>query len=187
MLLQIIQRRLEDPATFKSRTTPGGFDFDIDKLYFLKKEFAGTKTRKYHHEQLSSSQLHEIWAKYYEEHDDDLQALQTYVWASGEYTVTKKGNIIVPNMPYNRYWEAVFPNRDKQEAIEPYIQAYCKEHNIELDKVTYEDTYEFEEYDFDKNPYENTRAARNNMLLQIIQRRLENSNFVTVDRTYVIS
>ena len=26
MLLQIIQRRLEDPATFKSRTTPGGFE-----------------------------------------------------------------------------------------------------------------------------------------------------------------
>ena len=153
-------------------TTLAGFDFDIDKLYFLKKEFAGTRTRQYHHEQLSSSQLHEIWAKYYEEHDDDLQALQTYVWASGEYTVTKEGNI-VPNMPYNRYWEDVFPNRDKQEAIEPYIQAFCKEHNIELDKVTYEDTYEFEEYDFDKNPNENTRAARNNMLLQIIQRRLE--------------
>ena len=153
-------------------TTLAGFDFDIDKLYFLKKEFAGTRTRKYHHEQISSDQLHEIWAKYYEKHDDDLQALKTYVWASGEYTVTKDGNI-VPNIPYNRYWEAVFPNRDKQEAIEPYIQAFCKEHNIELDKVTYEDTYEFEEYDFDKNPNENTRAARNNMLLQIIQRRLE--------------
>ena len=153
-------------------STLAGFDFDIDKLYFLKKEFAGTRTRKYHHEQISSNQLHKIWAKYYEEHDDDLQALKTYVWASGEYTVTKKGNI-VPNMPYNRYWEAVFPNRDKQEAIEPYIQAYCKEHNIELDKVTYEDTYEFEEYDFNKNPNENTRAARNNLLLQIIQRRLE--------------
>ena len=153
-------------------STLAGFDFDIDKLYFLKKEFAGTRTRKYHHEQISSNQLHKIWAKYYEKHADDLQALQTYVEASGEYTVTKKGNI-VPNMPYNRYWEAVFPNRDKQETIEPYIQAYCKEHNIELDKVTYEDTYEFEEYDFNKNPNENTRAARNNLLLQIIQRRLE--------------
>ena len=67
-------------------TTLAGFDFDIDKLYFLKKEFAGTKTRKYHHEQISSNQLHEIWAKYYEEHDDDLQALQTYVWASAIVT-----------------------------------------------------------------------------------------------------
>ena len=153
-------------------TTLAGFDFDIDKLYFLKKEFAGTRTRKYHHDKLNNSQLNTIWQKYYEEHDEDLEALKSYVYATGEYTVTAKGTIR-PNMPYNRYWEDVFPNRDKQEAINPYIQAYCKEQGIELDKVTYEDTYEFEEYDFDKNPNENTRAARNNMLLQIIQRRLE--------------
>lgn len=35
------------------------------------------------------------------------------------------------------------------------------------EKVTY-----FEEYDFDKSPLENTKAARNNMLIELIQQRL---------------
>ena len=31
---------------------------------------------------------------------------------------------------------------------------------------------DFEEYDFNKSPLENTRAARNNMLINLIQQRL---------------
>lgn len=74
-------------------TTISGFDFDIDKLYFMRKEFVATK-----------------------ENDDAVNKLLSDIFGSN--------------------------------------------------------SVQFQEYDYSKPPLENTRAARNNMLLHLIQQRL---------------
>lgn len=79
-------------------TTIAGFDFDVDKLYFMRREY---KARK---------------------------------------------------------------KQSSDEATDNLLSAIFSQDTSAL--------VEFEEYDFDKSPLENTRAARNNMLINLIQQRL---------------
>ena len=79
-------------------TTIAGFDFDVDKLYFMRREFKAKK------------------------------------------------------------------KQTTDEATDKLLSAVFGQDTSSL--------IEFEEYDFDRTPLENSRAARNNMLIELIQRRL---------------
>ena len=55
-----------------------------------------------------------------------------------------------------------------------YKAKKSKNKQAEVDKILSADTkIEFEEYDFSKSPIQNSKAARNNMLINLIQQRLE--------------
>lgn len=79
-------------------TTIAGFDFDVDKLYFMRREYRALK------------------------------------------------------------------KQSTDEATDALLSAVFSEDTSQL--------IDFEEYDFNKSPLENTRAARNNMLINLIQQRL---------------
>lgn len=149
-------------------TTIAGFDFDIDKLYFFKKEFR-VKDITYKHSQLKDSDLVDIWARFYTDHLNIKEALSMTREGLGESYIDADGKLHTLH-PLNYYWDAAGIPMDKQAAIEPYIKEYCEEENINLDEVQVERT--FDTYDPDKTPLENSKAARNNMLLHIIQQRL---------------
>lgn len=84
-------------------TTIAGFDFDIDKLYFMRREYKAKKARR----------------------NDTQGRLENRLTSM----FNTKGSLL-------------------------------------------EDMYEFEEYNTDLSPLENTTAARNNMLIELIQQRL---------------
>lgn len=161
-----------------SRTTTAGFDFDIDKLYFFMREFAQTK--------ISKQQEADIWADIYglkynkEGHivggneiyqalkeaqaadqrgsrqlDKLLGALTNSESASGIREANDKaGNLI----KLHDYWESAGLEGTAEEAFNKYLV----DHGIT----------EFETYNPELSPLENTRVSRNNMLLDLIRQRL---------------
>lgn len=130
-------------------TTIAGFDFDIDKLYFMRNE--------YRQRELSSSEVAEIWKEFYETYPNIKDVLEE---AREEDTES-------PNRLY-KYWDKAGLPYSYKEAFAQFIadRGYIS----------------FESYDFSKSPLDNTRAARNNMLIKLIQERL--MDYETFEQRY---
>lgn len=130
-------------------TTIAGFDFDIDKLYFMRNE--------YRQRELSSSEVAEIWKEFYETYPNIKDVLKE---AREEDTESL-------NRLY-KYWDKVGLPYSYKEAFAQFIadRGYIS----------------FESYDFSKSPLDNTRAARNNMLIKLIQERL--MDYETFEQRY---
>lgn len=130
-------------------TTIAGFDFDIDKLYFMRNE--------YRQRELSSSEVAEIRKEFYETYPNIKDALKE---AREEDTES-----------FNRlykYWDKAGLPYSYKEAFAQFIadRGYIS----------------FESYDFSKSSLDNTRAARNNMLIKLIQERL--MDYETFEQRY---
>lgn len=130
-------------------TTIAGFDFDIDKLYFMRNE--------YRQRELSSSEVAEIWKEFYETYSNIKDVLKE---AREEDTESL-------NRLY-KYWDKAGLPYSYKEAFARFIadRGYIS----------------FESYDFSKSPLDNTRAARNNMLIKLIQERL--MDYETFEQRY---
>lgn len=130
-------------------TTIAGFDFDIDKLYFMRNE--------YRQRELSSSEVAEIWKEFYETYPNIKDVLKE---AREEDTESL-------NKLY-KYWDKAGLPYSYKEAFAQFIadRGYIS----------------FESYDFSKSPLDNTRAARNNMLIKLIQERL--MDYETFEQRY---
>lgn len=130
-------------------TTIAGFDFDIDKLYFMRNE--------YRQRELSSSEVAEIWKEFYETYPNIKDVLKE---AREEDTESL-------NRLY-KYWDKAGLPYSYKEAFAQFIadRGYTS----------------FESYDFSKSPLDNTRAARNNMLIKLIQERL--MDYETFEQRY---
>lgn len=130
-------------------TTIAGFDFDIDKLYFMRNE--------YRQRELSSSEVAEIWKEFYETYPNIKDVLKE---AREEDTESL-------NRLYKCWDKAGLPYSYK-EAFAQFIadRGYIS----------------FESYDFSKSSLDNTRAARNNMLIKLIQERL--MDYETFEQRY---
>lgn len=130
-------------------TTIAGFDFDIDKLYFMRNE--------YRQRELSSSEVAEIWKEFYETYPNIKDVLKE---AREEDTESLNG--------LYKYWDKAGLPYSYKEAFAQFIadRGYIS----------------FESYDFSKSPLDNTRAARNNMLIKLIQERL--MDYETFEQRY---
>lgn len=130
-------------------TTIAGFDFDIDKLYFMRNE--------YRQRELSSSEVAEIWKEFYETYPNIKDVLKE---AREEDTESI-------NRLY-KYWDKAGLPYSYKEAFAQFIadRGYIS----------------FESYDFSKSSLDNTRAARNNMLIKLIQERL--MDYETFEQRY---
>lgn len=135
-------------------TTISGFDFDIDKLYFMMREYKFKERRIY--ENLSEETKRDIWNKVYETYPNIESELRDYR--------DSKGN---PNSALNSYWDLAVPSYDK-DAL--FAEA-AKELGIELGNYTTELIPDYA-YDPSKSPLNNDKAKRNNMLIKLIQQRL---------------
>ena len=165
-----------------SRTTTAGFDFDIDKLYFFMREFAQTH--------LSDRQIENIWNAIYDAHPEWKEALQNARFMDrkgqsllGEITgmfshsnemadIANSNEKAAPERLYN-YWEAAGLEGTPEEAFTKYLEDHRKEYPI------------FDTYNPQNSPLNpvknskgeivtpgNTRAARNNMLIDLMRQRL---------------
>lgn len=149
-------------------TTISGFDFDIDKLYFMRYEF---KSRP-----LSKEDVEKIWKDFYNDNPKVKDALLKARKAE-ESTQSLIEEIFKPYMNSDlakgvvetdgtkdrlyKYWKAAGLEGSPKEAISEYISANAEKYNTE-----------FMSYDYTKTPLDNDRSARNNMLINLIQHRL---------------
>lgn len=130
-------------------TTIAGFDFDIDKLYFMRNE--------YQFKEMTKEQIEEAWKDFYSEHPDLYQELKELKGADegvGKLLSSLLGTEV-----------------SEKDRLFKYKEGVTAEFNQWLagrrSKYSTLDTY-----DFDKTPLENSRATRNNMLISLIQQRL---------------
>ena len=144
-------------------TKIAGFDFDIDKLYFMRKEFRKhSYDTRYNENNYSAEDRIEIFNDIYDQYPEIKEAL-----------LVAKTNSNNKFKPLNRYWDEadierrfgynkaeLFEYHAKDLGIDPELEKYGE-------KVSY-----FEEYNFDKTPENNTRTARNNLILDLIRARL---------------
>ena len=151
-----------------SRTTTAGFDFDIDKLYFFMREFAQTH--------LSEKDIEDIWNGIYEEHPQWKSALQEARANDklGEKLMGPLAAMFKDNMSglgeMNQqakskdrlyyYWESAGLEGTPEEAFNKYLENHRKDYPI------------FDTYNPEVSPLENTRVARNNMLIDLMRQRL---------------
>ena len=149
-------------------TTISGFDFDIDKLYFMRYEF---KSRP-----LSKEDVEKIWKDFYNdnpkvkgallkarEDEENTQSLIEEIFKPYIHSDLAKGIVETDGTKDRlyKYWKAAGLEGSPKEAISEYISANAEKYNTE-----------FMSYDYTKTPLDNDRAARNNMLINLIQHRL---------------
>lgn len=149
-------------------TTISGFDFDIDKLYFMRYEF---KSRP-----LSKEDVEKIWKDFYNDNpkvkgallearkaEENTQSLIEEIFKPYIHSDLAKGIVETDGTKDRlyKYWKAAGLEGSPKEAISEYISANAEKYNTG-----------FMSYDYTKTPLDNDRAARNNMLINLIQHRL---------------
>lgn len=149
-------------------TTISGFDFDIDKLYFMRYEF---KSRP-----LSKEDVEKIWKDFYNDNpkvkgallearkaEENTQSLIEEIFKPYIHSDLAKGIVETDGTKDRlyKYWKAAGLEGSPKEAISEYISANAEKYNTE-----------FMSYDYTKTPLDNDRAVRNNMLINLIQHRL---------------
>lgn len=171
-------------------TTIAGFDFDIDKLYFMQREYHKHYSPSYYDENnFSSADTEDIWKKIYEANPDIYNALvkareedeakhPEYVYYEKVYKWGKVYEKPVGHKYHvNHYWkeagiEEKF-NKKKNDLFAETAQTLGFVPTREISKDS--PTEYFETYDFNYPPEDtqhNSRAARNNLLITLIQERL---------------
>lgn len=130
-------------------TTIAGFDFDIDKLYLMRNE--------YQYKKMTEKELEKAWKDFYKEHPDlykELVDLRGADKGVGELLTSLLGVEVSSQDRLYKYKEGV------TEQFNEWLSS-------RREKYSSLDTY-----DFEKSPLENSKAARNNMLINLIQQRL---------------
>lgn len=168
-------------------TTIAGFDFDIDKLYFMQREFHKHYNDKaYVESNFSESDKADVWSAFYEQNPEIKEALErAREEAEGnnpdlvEYIpILRKGidtgrKRLHHKTTLNSYWNAANIEggfgKNKGVAFAETAQSEGIKPTQNMSTVSSE---WMESYDFDKSPEENTRASRNNLLITLIQARL---------------
>lgn len=162
-----------------SRTTTAGFDFDIDKLYFFMREFAQTK--------LSDADITNIWSKIYdlkfndagrviggneiynalvERRKLDMSGMDQLKGLSEVFDRSTSWNELVEGSGKNgigklhEYWESAGLEGTDAEAFTKYLEDHRDEYPV------------FDTYDPTISPLENSKASRNNMLIDLMRQRL---------------
>lgn len=150
-----------------SRTTTAGFDFDIDKLYFFMKEFR--------QRELSEDTVSDIWNDIYKNHPEIKNALlDVYEEANSKRTsksemaaqlqgLINEGNVESPDFLY-KYWSKTGLSGTASEYFHKYLETY---------KLSHPDVNLYEIYNPNISPMENTRAARNNLFIDLFRARLQ--------------
>lgn len=168
-------------------TTIAGFDFDIDKLYFMQREYHKHYNDKaYVENNFSESDKYAVWNAFYEQNPEIFEALTRAREEEEEnnsdlveYKPIMRNGVDtgrvrkVHKTTLNSYWDAAnieggfgknkgvaFAETAQAEGIKP------------TQNVTTNTSEWLEIYDFDKSPEENSRASRNNLLITLIQARL---------------
>ena len=145
--------------------TVAGFDFDIDKLYLVRKEF---KSRKF-----TDKEISQIWASLYRDNPDikDFLKMEQFIALTEEANASgaKLSQISDLNEAQDedkkektrlyQFWEAAGLEGTPREAFRDYVLSHPK-------------LWKYEEYDFKKTAKQNTKAARNNMFLHLALQRL---------------
>ena len=166
-------------------TTISGFDFDIDKLYFMRRQFK--RKSYYRQEGFNSNELFDIFAEIYENHPEIKSALEQIRDDSGDYTyVTKhrKNGETYQAKEYdhnlNHYWDQMLeqnpsfvadPSYSKDALFTEAVASLMEQGKLDARDKTKQ--YYLDTYNYDKTPLENSRIARNNMLIDLIQQRLQ--------------
>lgn len=145
-------------------TTIAGFDFDVDKLYFMRREFRRhTVNSQYDERNFSKEDRYDIFAEIYEQHPEIQDALNRE-----RDKVDPEGRT-----PLHTYWNAAKIDERFGISKNELFESTAKYLEIEPETIVDNAGEEyFEDYDFDKTPEQNTRAARNNLLIDLIQARL---------------
>lgn len=145
-------------------TTIAGFDFDVDKLYFMRREFRRhTVNSQYDEKNFSKEDRYDIFAEIYEQHPEILDALNRE-----RDKVDPEGKT-----PLHTYWNSAKIGERFGISKNELFESTAKYLEIEPETIVDNAGEEyFEDYDFDKTPEQNTRAARNNLLIDLIQARL---------------
>ena len=148
-------------------TTIAGFDFDVDKLYFMMREFVQAK--------LSDEQIESIWKEIYNrnpeikrklskarEKDNNTQSFINDLFKGFYHSELAQDIAEVPNIKDRlyKYWNDAGLEGSPEELFSQYLDEFGDEY------------FSFETYNFDESPLESTKAARNNMLIELIQQRL---------------
>jgi hypothetical protein len=136
-------------------TTIAGFDFDIDKLYFMKKSF---EVQDSYYESYTDEEKDRIFSHIYSQRPDILNMLT-------QLRGTEKKSL-------NSYWDkmlATYPSiaEDSSYNKDKLFNAAARELGIIKEKKVV-----WDDYDFNKSPYQNSKTARNNLLVEIIRQRL---------------
>ena len=158
-------------------TSIAGFDFDIDKLYFMLNEYIQTK--------LTEKQIEEIWNNIYKGHPEIKAALSKAKKENSEtqdliselfksFYNSELAQDIAETSPTKdrlyKYWKEAGLEGNPEDLFSKYLEEHSEEYLT------------FESYDFNKSPLENSKAARNNMLIKLIQERL--MDYETFEQRY---
>lgn len=158
-------------------TSIAGFDFDIDKLYFMLNEYSQAK--------LTDKQIEEIWNNIYKEHPEIKAALSKAKKENSEvqdliselfksFYNSELAQDIAETSPNKdrlyKYWKEAGLEGNPEDLFSKYLEEHSEEYLT------------FESYDFNKSPLENTKATRNNMLIKLIQERL--MDYETFEQRY---
>ena len=179
-------------------TTIAGFDFDIDKLYFMQRDYRKhVKDHYYTEENYGEAAKNIIWAAFYKENKKVQAALEDARREAeianpnkllGSEPIYENGKLVgyktVHLSTLNSYWEAA--NIEERFGIsknDAFIgTAVAKGKEPTKKELKGKSKVWMEEYDFSKSPDQNTRTARNNLLITLMQQRLMDQE--TVEQRY---
>lgn len=157
-------------------TLLAGFDYDIDKLFLMRKQF---KAKAFTEEQMS-----EIWNDFYIAHPEIKDALVSSLGQTGASNFGKQllNTILTAGESPLELQDRLYKQWDKaglpgtySHAIETFISQNLNKYiNRGGEKTKFKQNM-FEEYDTTLSPRQNSVTARNNMLFQLFSKRLEDS------------
>ena len=155
-------------------TTIAGFDFDVDKLYLVRKEFKSNE--------LSKDQISEIWKKLYSDNrdifetllrtrkeientQDDIDTILRTFFSDNETAASiLEGHGKVRRLYL--YWEEAHLTESTGMTYTEFFNSYYNEHKKEFGFE------EFDTYDYSKPINSQSSVAKNNEILNILQHRL---------------
>lgn len=148
------------PAAF---TTIAGFDFDIDKLYFLRKEFV------YESKEMSDVENEQVWDALFGEHSNIATALEAEKRdrKGQKFMRNKKEVLIGEDTPLNQLRDFIKLSDfgfGESTTLQDLYNQKARELGLTRGLI---------EYQYDKAIDENPRVARNNELLRLVQQRLQ--------------
>lgn len=148
-------------------TTIAGFDFDIDKLYLIRKDFV--KRKRALESKYTDEEKNDIFAKIYSNRPDIANILTNL---REKLDLKAEGNKYSTSL--NSYWDEMIAQNPVMEDEEEYnkdilFEKAAKELGLWKD-IQYEE--ETIEYDFNKAVSQNSRVARNNLIFELMRHRL---------------
>ncbi len=166
-------------------TTIAGFDFDIDKLYFMQREYSRHHSiASYIEESFNEHDKSTIWGGIYEEYPSLKDALKEARQRAEDKDPTLykearsplSGRIYIRRKsltPLNLYYDQI----NGEDITGKSKKDLFAEKAIELgiaptQNISKKDFIRDSVYDFTKTPEQNSRASRNNLLISLIQARL---------------